>query len=190
MNQSETTKNPSPHVPHLVHSWMNPSCEKRPTACGYGLVARVRIPSGSLILVQGGHVTSINGQGKVSEEIWDFPIQITDEFQIGTKYPHEIEDTDFINHSCDPNAGWKGQIFLVAMRDIATDEEIRFDYATAVSVPGYGFDCQCGSEVCRGSVTSSDWMIAELQSRYRGWFQYYLQEKINLEKRNRESSSA
>jgi SET domain-containing protein len=178
-HQSETVKCKSAAEPHLVHSWMNPSCEKRPTPCGYGLVARERIPSGSLILVQGGHVTPINGTGSISEEIWNFPIQITDEFQIGTKHPHEIEDTDFINHSCDPNAGWKGQIFLAAMCDIEADEEIRFDYAMAVSVPGYGFDCICGSRNCRGHVDSRDWMVPEIQERYRGWFQYYLQAKID-----------
>jgi len=32
------------------------------------------------------------------------------------------------NHSCDPNAGIKRDVFLVAMRDIKKDEEITFDY--------------------------------------------------------------
>lgn len=76
-HQSETAKSKSTPKPHLFHSWMNPSCEKRSTSCGHGLVARERIPSGSLIFIQGGHVTPITGTGSISEEIWDFPIQIT-----------------------------------------------------------------------------------------------------------------
>jgi SET domain-containing protein len=179
MNKSETTKNPSPHVPHLVHSWMNPSCEKRRTTYGFGLFARHRIQAGTLIIIQGGHVMPIFQEPSLPDEMWDLPLQISDEFMIGPREPHDIEDVDFINHSCDPNAGWKGQIFLFAMRDIEGNEQICFDYATAVSVPDYGFDCMCGAQCCRGRLTSKDWMLPELQMLYRGWFQHYLQEKID-----------
>ena len=34
-----------------------------------------------------------------------------------------------LNHSCEPNLGLQGQIAFVAMRDIAADEELTFDYA-------------------------------------------------------------
>lgn len=109
----------------------------------------------------------------------DFSLQIADGFVFGAKYEHELEDPDYFNHSCEPNAGWKGQIFLVAMRDIEANEEIFFDYATVVSLEGYGFPCLCGAPGCRRQVTCHDWMIPELQKKYEGWFQWYLQEKIN-----------
>ncbi len=32
---------------------------------------------------------------------------------------------------------------------------------------------------CRGAVTEHDWQIPGLQRRCDGWFQWYLQEKIN-----------
>jgi hypothetical protein len=35
----------------------------------------------------------------------------------------------FINHSCDPNVGFAGDIVLVAMRDIRQGEELTADYA-------------------------------------------------------------
>ena len=61
-----------------------------------------------------------------SNGLYDLALQIDDLFVIGTKYEHEIEDNDFFNHSCNPNAGFRGQIFLVAMRDIDVNEEITF----------------------------------------------------------------
>ncbi|GIT46042.1 MAG: hypothetical protein Ct9H300mP12_06270 [Acidimicrobiales bacterium] len=36
-----------------------------------------------------------------------------------------------INHSCDANVGFRGQVLYVAMRDIAIDEELCHDYAMA-----------------------------------------------------------
>jgi hypothetical protein len=163
----------------LVHSWLHPACEKRSTHCGHGLFANTEIPSGTLLLIQGGHIISLFQEPLLPPEMWDLPMQISDELMIGPRELHEVEDADFVNHSCDPNAGWKGQIFLMSMREISADEEIRFDYATVVSLPGYGFDCECGSPHCRKRVTSEDWKIPEIQNRYHGWFQYYLQEKID-----------
>lgn len=90
----------------------------------------------------------------------------------------------FVNHSCDPNAGFNGQIFMVAMRDIKKDEEIVYDYAMLMhankrSNSYFKMKCKCGSKMCRGFITENDWKISELQKRYDGYFQWYLQEKIN-----------
>lgn len=35
----------------------------------------------------------------------------------------------YINHSCNPNTGIRGRVTFVALRDIAKDEEITFDYS-------------------------------------------------------------
>ena len=39
--------------------------------------------------------------------------------------------------------------------------------------------CRCGSPRCRGTVTGKDWMKPELQEKYRGWFCWFLQRKID-----------
>ncbi len=88
-----------------------------------------------------------------------------------------------INHSCSPNAGFKGQIVLVAMHDIKKGEQITFDYATVLSKPRgvdkeYEFKCNCGSVECRKSITWNDWKNPVLQKKYDGYFQWYLGEKI------------
>ena len=126
----------------------------------------------------------IEDEPEFSADRKDFAVQIDEQFVIGTKYENEIEDTDFFNHSCNPNAGFKGQIFLVAMRDIPVGEEVVFDYAMVlheaeVVLQGYEFTCHCGSSICRGKVTNNDWKIPELQERYDGFFSWYLQEKIS-----------
>lgn len=92
-------------------------------------------------------------------------------------------DEDYFNHSCTPNAGIKGQIVLVAMRDIRADEEVCFDYAMCLyptpGAPRYEMRCNCGAKNCRGVITDDDWQIPELQKRYDGYFSWFIQEKIN-----------
>ncbi len=40
------------------------------------------------------------------------------------------------------------------------------------------FECACGSAQCRGKVSGHDWMLPELQLRYRGSFSPYLAKRI------------
>ncbi len=125
---------------------------------------------------------SINEESTLSEAHSDFALQIDESFVIGSKFAHDVEDTDFFNHSCEPNAGINGQIFLVAMRDIEPEEEVTFDYAmvlhAAKGVPRYEFTCNCNSLDCRGNISEDDWKMIELRHRYDGYFSLFLQEKI------------
>ena len=43
----------------------------------------------------------------------------------------------------------------------------------------YRLKCLCGSKQCRGCVTDEDWKIPALQRKYKGYFQYYIQKKID-----------
>ena len=84
----------------------------------------------------------------------------------------------YTNHSCDPNIAIQGQIVFVAMRDIAPGEELTHDWATTDDLD-YEIECKCGSLNCRRTVTGKDWMKKELQEKYRGWFCWFLQRKID-----------
>jgi len=155
-----------------------------------GLFAKAAISKGELLLIIGGHIMKIEEEPIFSDGTKDLALQINERFVIGTKYQPEIEDSDFLNHSCKPNAGIKGQIFLTAMRNIAIDEEITFDYAMVLQeAEGFktdyeiGFACNCGSDKCRGKVTYNDWKIPELQERYNGFFSWFIQEKIDKVRR-------
>jgi hypothetical protein len=120
------------------------------------------------------------------EHLQDFPIQIEERFVLGSR--SVTEDTDYFNHSCEPNAGFKGQIFLVAMRRILAGEEVTFDYAMVVSESVgsdivFEMNCRCGARTCRRVITEHDWKRADLRTKYQGYFSQYLQEKIEAERR-------
>ncbi len=66
------------------------------------------------------------------------------------------EDSRQINHSCDPNAGIRGERELIALRDIKTGEEVTFDYSITahpdITPEIWTMPCNCGCEACRGNV--------------------------------------
>jgi hypothetical protein len=76
----------------------------------------------------------------------------------GAFRPELVRDpVNFINHSCDPNAGYDGAGNIVALRSIAADEEIRMDYGTFTFSFDHEFTCRCQALWCRGKVTAKDW---------------------------------
>lgn len=88
-----------------------------------------------------------------------------------------------VNHSCDPNmASTDNYDTVVALRHIKAGDEITFDYAT-FNVGIDAFACACGAECCRRVITGKDWAHAELQEKYRGYFQKNIQAKIDALRR-------
>ena len=81
------------------------------------------------------------------------PEQIT-----GTFHPERVRHpANFINHSCEPNAGYDGADAIVALRRISAGEEICMDYGTFSFSFDHEFTCQCRSPWCRGQVRRDDW---------------------------------
>jgi SET domain-containing protein len=165
-------------------SWMNPELIVQETKkCGKGIFTKENIKKGKMLSVFGGYIISTKEESDLPKKIQIIGVQISSEFILSKIKISKIEDADFFNHSCDPNAGFNGQLFLIAMRDIGKGEEVTFDYAMTLS-KGKGMNyfkmrCNCGKLNCRKYVTDNDWKKAELQRRYTGYFQWYLQEKIN-----------
>jgi len=71
-----------------------------------------------------------------------------------------------VNHSCNPNAGLVDNRRLVALRAIAADEEIRFDYSTTMDDGMWTLDCRCGDPSCRRVVTDFDQLPADVRENY------------------------
>jgi hypothetical protein len=92
--------------------------------------------------------------------------------QIG---PNQYIDTQppgvFANHSCAPNAGIRNDRDLLALRDIPTGEEIRYDYSTTMDEKSFTVACRCGPPGCRQVVTDFAELPAGIQEYYlsRGW---------------------
>lgn len=104
---------------------------------GFGVFALEPVKKGKFIAeLQGSRIyyeSSIHGQSNrygdwigVGKDKWIDPV---DEFQ-------------YLNHSCNPNAGLKGAhtLRLYALRDITEGEEITIDYSTTESDPDYCFE--------------------------------------------------
>src|SRR2546423_1930911 len=72
----------------------------------------------------------------------------------------------YINHSCDPNAGLKDKIIVVAMRDIKKGEEITIDYSLTEADPYWKMRCKCGSRNCRKVIRSIQFLPEELYRKY------------------------
>jgi hypothetical protein len=62
---------------------------------------------------------------------------------------------------------------------VAPGEALTIDYATCTGAATREFECNCQAPSCRGKVTADDWMLPELQLRYRGRFSPFLAARIN-----------
>ncbi len=162
-----------------MKTWRSPKIEVRnDTLAGRGVVAINDIAKDEIVAIKVGHIMRQDEVKRVSEMVGDFALQIDDEFYLSPRYEDEVDDmTVFINHSCDPNVGFRGQVVYVAMRDIKAGEELCHDYSMERS-DYYQLDCHCGSSLCRGKITGNDWQLAELQARYGDYFSVYLANKI------------
>jgi uncharacterized protein len=166
----------------MKQSYVNPKAElKESPLAGKGLFAKELIKKGELVVdfSQGdGEYFSTADWDKIYSLDFDYGIQVDDDLFFSAKDPTQVEDADFINHSCDPTCGVKGKVQIVAMRDINPGEEISFDYAMSES-SDYSMECKCGRPGCRKVITGNDWQIPELQEKYRGYFSDYLQKRID-----------
>ena len=154
--------------------------EVRPSPIhGKGLFAKAGIAAGEIVAMKGGYVFTRDEWRNVRSALSPAEIQIADDLFIAPSNAEEISgDMVYSNHSCDPNVAIQGQIAFVAMRDIAAGEELTHDWATTDDAE-YQMQCRCGSSRCRKIITGKDWMKPELQSRYAGWFCWYIQRKID-----------
>jgi uncharacterized protein len=150
---------------------------------GQGLFARQAIATGEIVAVKGGYVLTRARWGALEPVLGPAEIQLTEDLVIAPVRSEERHGAMlYTNHSCDPNIAIQGQIVFVAMRDIAPGEELTHDWATTDDAD-YELECRCGSPRCRRVVTGKDWRKPELRARYRGWFCWFLQRKIDEEER-------
>jgi hypothetical protein len=148
---------------------------------GKAVYARNVIESGELIAVWTGRIVSTEELDELPEDIRRHTVQVEEGLYLASHGPDE--GPDFINHSCEPNAGLEGQIAIVALRRIVPGEEVTIDYAMCDGSPYDEFDCACGSPICRERVTGDDWRNPVLWERYAGHFSPYLERRIKALKR-------
>jgi hypothetical protein len=80
------------------------------------------------------------------------------------------EIDDYVNHSCDPNCSLESappRLSLVAVRDIASGEEVTFDYSTCLLDESFFDGCGCASHRCRGRIVPFWELAPAWRSRYQ-----------------------
>ena len=116
---------------------------------GKGLFARRPIGKGEIVAIKGGHVYDARTLAKVKGRVAVSYLQIADGFFIGALTAAEVgRNKVFINHSCSPNLGIRGQIMYVARRDIVAGEELTYDWAMEENSSDRT-RCRCGTRRCR-----------------------------------------
>jgi hypothetical protein len=161
-------------------TYRSPRTEVRDSAIhGKGLFARQAIARGEIVAVKGGHVLTGPEWAALERDLGPADIQISEDLFIAPVRQEQRHGSMlYTNHSCEPNLAIQGQIVLVAMREIAVGEELTIDWATTDD-GDHEMACRCGAPGCRGLITGKDWMKRDLQEKYRGWFCWFLQRKID-----------
>jgi uncharacterized protein len=164
----------------VVSSYITPKARKGVSSAieGRGLLAVAPIAAHELVAIKGGHIVTTTALRSLPERLQNSEIQIAGGFHLAAVEEAEYEPVMlFLNHSCEPNVGFAGNIVLVAMRDISPGEELTTDYALFDDYDGV-MECRCGVPSCRGVIGGRDWQRPDLQRRYGNYFSSYLLQRM------------
>ncbi len=151
---------------------------------GRGVFATDDIQKEELIAIFGGRIADGTKVEELKKKFYkntpldQIALEVYDDYYLVNNDQSEVEDVDFFNHSCQPNAGIKGQIVLVPRRKIKAGQEITFDYATTDTHMG-SLKCYCGSKNCRKVIGDNDWKKTDFQKRNKEYISYHVQQKID-----------
>lgn len=142
-----------------------------------GIIATQFIPKGTSVWE-----LSKDEKRLTLEELKKLPPEIARlAYQHQDKYIIVTDNSEFMNHSCNPNTWWDGDEKLVARRDIQPEEEVTYDYATVEIDPKFraNWQCNCGSSNCRGTITPNDCLDPQFQKLHQGHLPSWTVEFIN-----------
>ena len=139
---------------------------------GLGLFATQDIPEGEVVYdFSQGRIHEAEKTSTLPKEIADYAVQFDE---------HKWVDTAgigrYLNHSCEPNCGIRDLFKVVAMRNIATGEQITFDYEMTED-SDWTIECKCGSASCRKIIGTYKNMPVETRKKYNGYISEWLKQK-------------
>lgn len=82
----------------------------------------------------------------------------------------------FLNHSCNPSAGIRGRVTIVALRDMKEGDEVTIDYSTVEGDPRWYMACTCGEKECRGIIRSIQFMPENQFEKYLPYIPTYFRD--------------
>lgn len=138
---------------------------------GFGLMAGENVKKGELIrYIKGDIKFKINKSKKdaLANPNW---IGVANNHWIDPAKPYK-----FLNHSCNPTAGIKGRVALVALRDLQEGQEITIDYSTIEGDSRWEMPCSCGEKECRGTIRSIGFLPKPIFQKYLPFIPKYFQQ--------------
>ncbi len=173
----------------MTETWFDPRLRFGDSLIhGRGILSSAPIEKGERVLVWGDCYTDREGARKAllagmgimqwDEDLFSYECELQYTDESGTK-----GDPFAINHSCDANCWMADARTLEARRDIQAGEELTVDCAFWEADDHFvsEWECNCGSELCRGRITGRDWRKREVQERYRGHFSPLMERRIEEE---------
>jgi uncharacterized protein len=146
---------------------------------GKGVRAVEAIRKGEVLSFFGGNVITSEEFESLPYALQIYGYQVDDDLYLALPSMDGISTSEYYNHSCNPNAGFRDSITLVAMRDIRPGEEVAFDYCMCTTTEDRPIACVCGDSGCRGVIRNTDWMQPELQRKYKGYFVPFIEIKLS-----------
>lgn len=171
-----------PHLPSEV--WVDERLSVGPSPIeGRGLFFAEDVAAGTVVVRLGGEMVSSEELAARIEAASTAPgaayvdsITAVDDLHLVLPLGSRIH---FGNHSCDPSLWFDEGFALTTRRAVVAGEEATVDYGTISGAEGFRMTCRCGTEACRGEVTSTDWMRPDLRERYRRHWVPALQIRID-----------
>jgi hypothetical protein len=167
--------------------WVHPLVVVRDSGIeGRGLFAVGGFPVGEVVLRLSGRLVSTAELGRLIADANADPSRAYVDTLTVYEDVHLVlppgTAIHFGNHSCNPTMWHVGPYEIATRRAIEVGEELTIDYGTQSGAAGFSMMCRCGSPMCRGVVTSDDWLLPALQARYRDHWVPALEARIARER--------
>jgi hypothetical protein len=139
--------------------------EIKANSLGKGVYSKISFKEGNIILKFRGKLHTLS---EVVDKLGgpdDHYLQIAKNRFLG---PSGGAD-DYVNHSCNPNAGLffkNNSVYLICILPINPGTEITFDYSTCVLDEGNIMECSCKEHNCRGSIAGFTALDENLRKKY------------------------
>lgn len=122
---------------------------------------------------QPGDIIAKFSAGTISAE----PTYLTVQVGIGKHITLQPEFLQYINHSCNPNVFFDTTTMqLVALKELAEEEEMTFFYPSTEWEMTQSFNCYCGSHSCLGQIKGAAYLSKETAGQYR--FTDFIQQQL------------
>lgn len=91
--------------------------------------------------------------------------------------PPDSNPLRFLNHSCEPNAGIKGEVTIVARKPIKKDEHITIDYSITECDELWTLEttCSCDTKKCRKIISSIQSLPLKTFKQYLPYINRHMQ---------------